>query len=273
MGEEEEVSEHEDDYDGPVVTTEEINLLSESTGQSEDLCLLVLMEASHHFSGAAKLEMAAEMLMKRLEQKEKNEKTQKENEDPGDGDNLEAALKLSMQPLDQEPAASSSATLQPAAPAAPAAPAGIPPSGLKQLEDAHRFHCRVLQESVEFVMARTGLSEAECREAFYRHGKISEAVEVLNKRSDLKDEDPELQAALKLSMLAAGKMGSYQREEPSASSSSPAQPASLPSALSSEEAHWHCRLLQESVEMVMGRAGPQLQSSRNPSPNDGAHTP
>lgn len=99
-------------------------------------------------------------------------------------------------------------------------------------------------------MSRTGLGEAECREALFRHGSILAAAEVLNKRADLKEnEDPDLQAALKLSMLAwdagspsvastrakqdsdlqgSGKMGSHQ-EPPAASSSSsaPARPASL----------------------------------------------
>lgn len=250
----------DDEYDGPVATQEEIELLSESTGQSTDLCLLVLLEVSAHFSGPARMEVAAEMLMKRSLKVALGTRMAetKEDEDP----DLEAALKLSMEPLPSEdsdlpgsekmgshqeepPAAASSSS---SAPARPARPASNPPA-LASDDEEHQQYCRLLRECVEKVMSRTGLGEAECREALFRHGSIIAAAEVLNKRADLKEnEDPDLQAALKLSMLAwdespsvaspakqdsdlqgSGNMGSHQ-EPPAAASSSraPARPASLP---------------------------------------------
>lgn len=88
----------DDEYEGPVATQEEIEFLSESTGQSTDLCLLVLLEVSQVFSGTARMEVAAEMLMKRSKVGTREAAETKENEDP----DLEAALKLSMEPLPSE---------------------------------------------------------------------------------------------------------------------------------------------------------------------------
>jgi len=50
------------------VTEEDVTLLSESTGQSRDRCLAALLDVASVGSGTARLEMAAEKLMREMEE-------------------------------------------------------------------------------------------------------------------------------------------------------------------------------------------------------------
>ena len=50
------------------VPEEDVTLLSESTGQSRDRCLAALLDVTSVGSGTARLEMAAEKLMREMEE-------------------------------------------------------------------------------------------------------------------------------------------------------------------------------------------------------------
>lgn len=63
-----EMDEAGSDASAEEVTEEDVTLLSESTGQSRDRCLAALLDVASVGSGTARLEMAAEKLMREMEE-------------------------------------------------------------------------------------------------------------------------------------------------------------------------------------------------------------